>query len=371
MHQMLFLSADQATTAPPPDLRQALALRFRTSSMVMLAVVTVSAVGVLAGWWFDVALLKGVLPGLGSMNANTAISLLLTAATVGLSRSFIERPWRDPVLRAAMAIVALLAVVTLAQHLSGWNLRVDELIVSDAQSRGIQGRMSLTAAVALLLIQIGVWLAERPGGYDVAQGSVCGAALVATFDGVGYVFGLQRTVDPGTYGVMAIHTAAALLLLCLAFLFARPDEGVMDAVIGPGTGRPRRTAIAARGRRPATRDRLAVVVRRPLGGVHARIRDHARRHLEHRRPQSRDAGGQRPPQELRGKACGGRDEPDPDRGTFTASGDRGPDPHGDSRRGRHPEHEPDLGRRLGLHTRRHADALGVGERARRVSARPT
>jgi PAS domain S-box-containing protein len=235
MHMPLSSIGDRSAASPPPDLRNTLALRFETASVVMLATVAALAVAVLAAWGLDVALLRRVAPLFGSMNVNTAICLVLTAAAVALARRLSGGSWRTVVLRTSMGIVVALTVVTLVQHLTGWNLWVDELLVADTRT-GVAGRMALTTVVSLLLIQAGMWLADRPGGYDLAQGCVCGGALVATFDGVGYVFGLQRTVDPGTYGVMAVHTSVSLVTVCLAFLFSRPHEGVMDAVTDPGPG---------------------------------------------------------------------------------------------------------------------------------------
>ena len=236
MHQFVTPPPVEDQLSPPRDVKETLAARFRTASQLLVIAVTAIALGVIAGWIFEISTLKSVIPGLISMKVNTAACLLLTAVAMGLSGWTGGGQARVISIRIATSLVTAIAAAAILQHLTGWDLRIDELFVKETDTVGLPGRMALTTAVALLLVHGGLWLADRPGGYDTAQGAMLGASLVATFDGVGYIFGLQRTIDPGTYGVMAVHTAVALLLLCLAFVFARPHEGVMEQVIDPGPG---------------------------------------------------------------------------------------------------------------------------------------
>jgi PAS domain S-box-containing protein len=233
MHQLVSPPATPLSPEPPADLRRLLAGRFRTASFVLLGIVTAMAVAALSGWTFAISALKSVLPGLGAMPVSAASAIFLSALAILLGNLPSRLVLRDLGLRLSMLIVVVVAALTVVEHLTGWNLYINQYLGSGDDPTG---RMALTTSVALLMIHAGLWLAEWPGRYDFAQAVVLGASLVATFDGVGYVFGLQRTIDPGTYGVMELHSAVALLLLALAFLFGRADQGVMEQVIDPGPG---------------------------------------------------------------------------------------------------------------------------------------
>ena len=235
MHQFASLRSP-TDSVPPPVEGSGYERRFQLASTVLAAAVILLGLTALAGWLLGFSSIIAGRPGLDAMKVNTALSIVALALTIVLARVPATAAWRMPVLGTLAGIAAFLAVATLIEHLTGWNLLIDEALVSDAADPTHPGRMALTAAVGILLVAGATWWAERPGGYDIAQGCVAGAALVAVFDGVGSVFGLQRTIVPGAFGVMAVPTAIALLLLCLAFLFARPTQGVMDAVVDPGPG---------------------------------------------------------------------------------------------------------------------------------------
>jgi PAS domain S-box-containing protein len=236
MHQFVSLRSQHDIVEPPADERVLLARRFRLASALIATAVIALALVALTGWYLAIPSIAAGRPGLDTMKANTAVALMALGVAILAGRASELAPWRTWVLRAALGLAAFFAVTTLVEHVTGWDLWIDQLLVADPYSAANPGRMALTAAVGILLMVGAAWWAERPGGYDIAQGCVAGAALVATFDAVGFVFGLQHSVVPGTFGVMAVPTAGALLLLCLGFLFARPEHGVMEAVVDIGPG---------------------------------------------------------------------------------------------------------------------------------------
>ncbi len=126
---------------------------------------------VLAGWAFDVAVLRGVLPGLVEMKANTALGLLAAGASLVLLRAD-GGPGRRAgrVLAAAAALVGLL---TLAEYLSGAGLGIDELLVRDPRTPADAhpGRMAPTTAANFVLVGLALLLLDAPGG-----GAACWAS---------------------------------------------------------------------------------------------------------------------------------------------------------------------------------------------------
>src|SRR5438067_8945297 len=88
---------------------------------------------VLLGWIFDLPALKGVIPGLATMKINTAASLLLCGVALYLrARSPRERDGGSDHVADALAIfVALIALLTLIEHVAGINLKIDLLFGRD------------------------------------------------------------------------------------------------------------------------------------------------------------------------------------------------------------------------------------------------
>jgi PAS domain S-box-containing protein len=218
-----------------PDAHDRLALKFHVTSGTIAIVVVAIAAAVLAGWWFDVPALTSVFPGFTSLKANGALALLLAGAALWFYRDPKFSPARDVALRCAAGLSAAIAAATALEYLTGHALHIDQLLALDPGGAPA-GRMSFSTAVCLLLVNGAMLVATLPRQYGVAQGLAAVAGLVATLSGVGYFFGATAFAGLTQYGAMAVHMAVALLLLCVGFFFARPDDGLMVAVTDPGAG---------------------------------------------------------------------------------------------------------------------------------------
>jgi PAS domain S-box-containing protein len=218
--------------APGP--RDVLAVRFHLMSATFAVVVMAASVAVLAGWAFDAPALQRVFPGLVAMQATTALALLLSGASLWLYRTRLASASHATVMRVCSGLAAAIAVVTLVEHMTGWDLYLDRWPAANAMAGGVgPGRMALLPAVSLLLWSAAVQTADRR--YVLAQVLVAASMVAAILGGVGFFFTVE-TNSPGIFGFSAIHTAIGLLLLGLGFLFARPDAGLMDVVIDAGPG---------------------------------------------------------------------------------------------------------------------------------------
>ncbi len=122
---------------------------------------------VLAGWAFDIAVLKSILPGWVSMKANTAfcfiltgVALLLTAippVTLNPKRAvFLSR-----LARLCGLLVGLIGLLTLGEYIFGWNLDIDQwLFRESADTVGTlhPGRMALETALNFVSLSVALWL---------------------------------------------------------------------------------------------------------------------------------------------------------------------------------------------------------------------
>src|SRR5215211_2325398 len=86
---------------------------------------------VLTGWALDVATLKNILPGQPQMVPNTALGFILASASLWLLRAEPASGRSRRAARACAGLVALMSLLTLAEYLSGLDLRIDRLFFED------------------------------------------------------------------------------------------------------------------------------------------------------------------------------------------------------------------------------------------------
>jgi CheY-like chemotaxis protein len=119
---------------------------------------------VLAGWMFDIAALKSVLPTWVTMKANTATAFVLAGTSLWLLRPERADPWRRRRGHRCAGAVALVGLLTLGEYLFGWDLGIDQLLFHEtarAVGTAQPGRMAPTTALnfsvlggALLLLDV-------------------------------------------------------------------------------------------------------------------------------------------------------------------------------------------------------------------------
>ncbi len=210
-----------------------------------------AAVGLLAvaGWLLGIDPLKRVLPGLAAMKFNTALGFVLAGS--GLR-------WRKrvPVRFALGALVALIGALSLAEHLAGLDLRIDQFFVRDIlapqEAAFPPGRMALSTALCFLLLGIGLLGSggalrrlDRDPTQSVGVSRYVGyatelLALVATVIGglslVAFPTGAVYLRQLPGFVSMALPTAAAFVVLGVGILCAA-DGMVVKSMHLRGTGR--------------------------------------------------------------------------------------------------------------------------------------
>jgi signal transduction histidine kinase len=232
---------NQAGEAPDPD-----ALLFKLLGACCKAS-TIAAVGigilVLFGWTFHIELLKSVLPGLVEMKVNTALGFVFSGTSLWLLIPIESRAGRRRIARLLALLVTLIGAASLAEILSGLNLRIDELFFSEpvnAVATSSPGRMAPMTAMAFLAIGSALLLLDRRTrrGHRPAQLLSLCAALLAMISINGYIYGATALygVFLGPRSQVALHTAVGFLLLSSAVLLARPQSGIVGDFTGEGSG---------------------------------------------------------------------------------------------------------------------------------------
>jgi PAS domain S-box-containing protein len=197
--------------------------------------VMVLGVVVLIGWGVDAPHLKGVVFGWPQMSPLTALVLVL--AGVGLWCSAAESGrWavavagrkRAPVLswvsRFCATLVVLIATLRLSDYLLGWDLDMDLLWFRRPASAVNPTRMAPATVVNFLLLGSALLLTRRPKFTGTFQFLLILSALIGWLGVSQYLYGGEPLLP---FARMAVHTASALLVLCLGIACLRTDVGVM------------------------------------------------------------------------------------------------------------------------------------------------
>ncbi len=183
------------------------------------AAITVMATGllVLAGWALNLPFLKGPVPGLVQMKANTALGLLAMGGSLFLLTSGPS----DRIRRAAGlagGVGVLIGALTAVEYLLGHNLGIDELLFRDAAATNTvhPGRLAPQTAIEFLCLG-GALVASsgrngRRGLVDTLSGL---ASVVALFAILGYAYGANSLNRLPSFTPMALHTAIACLILSI------------------------------------------------------------------------------------------------------------------------------------------------------------
>jgi PAS domain S-box-containing protein len=195
----------------------------------------------LAGWIFDIDALKQIHPALVNMKANTSICLMLAAISVLLLREESTAGSRRRVAHVFAVIIALIGMVTLSEHLFGWDAGIDQFLFRESAAeagKSFPGRMGVAASLNLTFLGLALlFLDVKPFGKTwVAHWLVMGVAGVTLLVFLYYFFGVEQFEPIAMYATIALHTVVAFVCLCLAILFARANRGIMGVLLGDRVG---------------------------------------------------------------------------------------------------------------------------------------
>lgn len=198
----------------------------------------------LAGWIFEVQSLTSA-GGSITMKANTSIGLLACGLSLWLISS--RAKWSVRLAIGLAVLAGTIGVLTLTEHLAGWNLGIDELLFVEgpgALATASPGRMGPNGSVSLTFASLALLSLRRHP--FAAQLLAFWIAIFATVPIVGYWYGAEQLYSVARYTGIAWPTALTLLLFSVGILCARPDVGHVAALVGdtPGGVMARRVLLS-------------------------------------------------------------------------------------------------------------------------------
>lgn len=208
-------------------------LERRAKSFALCAGIFTAALGlaVLAGWAFDLESVKRVFPDLVAMNPLTAVCFVLLGAA-----SALQVLNRFPKLFSAFAILTLaLSFLTLLEYVFPAGLNLDQRLFASRLDGNV---MAPNTALNFVFCSLSFLLVRTQSKTLVCIGQflLVSVFMIALFALAGYAFGVRAFYRIAIFIPMALHVAAAFLLLSLSILNLRLDEGWMRIFISSTAG---------------------------------------------------------------------------------------------------------------------------------------
>jgi len=195
-----------------------------------------------AGWLFDVEAVKAFGMGGVTIKADAAVCLVLVGAGLALLvREEGRARWASLLARGAAAAAMIVGAMTLAEHLGGYDLGIDQLQFTEAAgalATASPGRMGPPASISFVLAGAALLLLDvrTRRGRVPAQWLALLVGLIALLPLIGYAYGIQPLYGLARYTGIAAHTSAAIAALAMGLLLARPAEGFMAQVCAADAG---------------------------------------------------------------------------------------------------------------------------------------
>lgn len=185
---------------------------------------------VLLSWAFGIGSIKSVFPSTAAMKANTAACFVLLGASLLILRDESRNRKFRYIGIGCASLVSLIAMLTVIEYLTGWDLRIDQLLFadrSDLASLFPPGRMALGTATNFLMLGVALALVGARRAFGLTQELVLLALLYSLLTLVGYLYGASSLYNILPHVGIALHTTVTFIVLCFAVLWARPEQGFM------------------------------------------------------------------------------------------------------------------------------------------------
>ncbi len=192
---------------------------------------------VLIGWRFGFRPLQTLMiPGSVPMKANAAVALVLAAVSLRMQRTGPPERWRRQVAHGCALIVVALGALTLAEHLSGADIGIDQLLFKETNfnGNGAPGRMPPPPALSCVAIGCALLLLDAAAARRAVQSLILFSGLMGLTVLVGYAYNESDVYRLGFHLQMAVHMAIGIVLLSIAIALARPDRGIVNVIMRAG-----------------------------------------------------------------------------------------------------------------------------------------
>ncbi|HSN08355.1 MAG TPA: PAS domain-containing protein, partial [Hanamia sp.] len=227
-------------------------LRLRLLSRFLIGFIVTIGMLALAGWAFNINIIKHPVQGWVAMNPATALCFILSSLSLGLLADKHSENHQQKLGLFLACIVLAVGFIKLFSVVTGIDIPVDSLIFFNKIKHDVVGnvsnRMAPNTSLGFVVTGIGLLFLNKETGKLklLSQYSALLTGMLSSLSLLGYLFNAKPFYGFLTYIPMAFQTATGFLLLALALLFTHPEKGIMAEFSGNRSG-----AILARKLIPA------------------------------------------------------------------------------------------------------------------------
>ena len=209
---------------------------------LLVLVAAIYAIGggavTLAGWAFDVPRLTDWANSGISMFVNTAICAI--ACGIALALLATNLPKRRIGVRVFAIAVIVIAGLTFSEHLFGWNLGIDTLLVKQqwGQTAAVAPmRMGPPASISFAILGVALYLATtNTRGRQIASSLAVVPVAIASLSLAGYWFRADELFGIARYTGIAFQTSTMVAALGVGVIAALPRYGIVAAMTRQDAG---------------------------------------------------------------------------------------------------------------------------------------
>lgn len=201
---------------------------------IIAGIVLLSAILVIFGWIFDIAVLKSILPQFVAMKFLTAVSFLFTGIILlGISKSFGENDFSETIILIISIAIILLMGLILISALLKINLGIENLFIKEASGAvktTSPGMPSIPTMVNFVLIGIAGLLSFFSSKSKIINilGMIIG--IIGVIAVIGYIINQPYLYYyfPPINTAIALNTSILFVFIGIAFYFVRENEEVKN-----------------------------------------------------------------------------------------------------------------------------------------------
>ena len=244
--------------------------RLQRLSKYFAVIVLLIAALVLAGWQWDIDILKRPIPQLVAMNPISALCFILAGVSFLLLKSIHPSPKKSMLAYVLASLVLFVGTIKIIELITNFDWQIDHILYTKKIVSDIKGNLSNSMApnTAFCFMLLGICLFLSNTQNDKKQKLVQVLALlimfIALLSVIAYLYRVTALYGMLTYIPMAIQTAICFLLLSVSILFIDPGKGLIKEFTSTFSG-----SVATRSLFP-----LSIIVPILLGFVFLRLYGH-------------------------------------------------------------------------------------------------
>jgi hypothetical protein len=192
--------------------------RYRAISIGLAVFAFSIGAAALLGWILDNEFLKKIHPALVNMKANTAVCLMLVSASCFLINDRSQSPGKRTVRQLFAATVAIIGLVTLSEHIFGWNTGLDQLLFTETrEDAGLSfpGRIGVAASLNFFFLGVALSFldARTKRWFRVSNIAVILVVTVTLLVFLYYFYGIEK-VEPIAFISPSLYTRWSRSSVC-------------------------------------------------------------------------------------------------------------------------------------------------------------